>query len=119
MGGPKETNLVVHKSTETPHVLKDMKQYLRNPKTCEDLLKALQTLPKPEFFDLHEEEITQVNKLYRELEKGEKEKNNDIDTNDVRREIRELVRLKRNIQNILGKLSVAFQELPIENYGLE
>ena len=96
---------------ENPIIIKDMKKYLWNPENMKDLYETLTALPKEEFYDLHPEELRQVNILYSEMRQDRSKHDSDISW-----KLWNIVRLKLNIENTIGGLANAVGTLPVQEY---
>ena len=97
--------------SENPVIIKDMKKYLWNPENMKDLYDTLTALPKEEFFDLHPEELRQVNILYSEMRRDPNKHDSDISWH-----LSNLIRLKLNIENSIGNLVNIIEIIPTEKY---
>jgi hypothetical protein len=76
-----------------------------------DLYDTLTALPKEEFYDLQPEELRQVNILYSEMRKDPNKHDNDTSWH-----LSSLMRLKLNVENIIGGLANAIGTLPVQEY---
>lgn len=102
---------IVKTPGENPRVLRNMREYLKNPKTVKELYDVLLAMPREEFYDLHKEELGQVWQMEHELNAWPYEN----DRGRMCHEISCMLRLKDDIEKMWGILHNALTSLPMDS----